>query len=184
MRSLILLGAAVTAVAATEANPIRKIVTLLQDMKKEIEAEGEKNQDLYEKFMCFCKKNKGSLGDSANAAQAQIDELSAKVKADSAEKAQLESDLAQHKKDREGAKKDLATAESLRAKEHNEFLEASGDTRANLDAVTKAIPALEQGMGATGFIQTEPRVGREFRVGVCWGFCPYWGGFAELPRAT
>jgi len=158
MRSLFLLGTAVTAVAATEANPIRKIVTLLQDMKKEIEAEGEKNQDLYEKFMCFCKKNKGSLGESAAAAQAQIDELTAKVKADSAEKAQLESDLAQHKADRTAAKKDLATAEALREKEHNAFLAESGDTKANLDAVSKAIPALEQGMGATGFIQTEAGV--------------------------
>ena len=35
----------------TEANPIRKIVTLLQDMQKEITAEGEKEKKLYDKFM-------------------------------------------------------------------------------------------------------------------------------------
>ena len=38
----------------TEANPIRKVVTLLQDMQKEIEAEGEKEKGLYDKFMCYC----------------------------------------------------------------------------------------------------------------------------------
>ena len=38
----------------TEANPIRKVVTLLQDMQKEIEAEGEKEKALYDKFMCYC----------------------------------------------------------------------------------------------------------------------------------
>ena len=37
-----------------EANPIRKVVTLLQDMQKELEAEGEKEEELYNKFMCYC----------------------------------------------------------------------------------------------------------------------------------
>ena len=35
MKSLVLLSSFATLVAATEANPIRKVVTLLQDMKKE-----------------------------------------------------------------------------------------------------------------------------------------------------
>ena len=35
-------------------NPIRRIVTLLQDMQKEIETEGEKEEEAYEKFMCYC----------------------------------------------------------------------------------------------------------------------------------
>ena len=37
-----------------EANPIRKVVTLLQDMQKELEAEGKKEEELYNKFMCYC----------------------------------------------------------------------------------------------------------------------------------
>ena len=35
-------------------NPIRRIVTLLQDMQKEIEAEGEKEEKAFDKFMCYC----------------------------------------------------------------------------------------------------------------------------------
>ena len=35
-------------------NPIRRIVTLLQDMQKEIETEGEKEEEAFEKFMCYC----------------------------------------------------------------------------------------------------------------------------------
>ena len=38
-------------------NPIRRIVTLLQEMQKEIEAEGEKEEDAFEKFMCYCPHN-------------------------------------------------------------------------------------------------------------------------------
>jgi hypothetical protein len=40
-----------------EANPIRKVVTLLQDMQKEIEKEGEVEKDMFEKFMCYCDGN-------------------------------------------------------------------------------------------------------------------------------
>ena len=35
-------------------NPIRRIVTLLQDTQKETEAEGEKEEEAFEKFMCYC----------------------------------------------------------------------------------------------------------------------------------
>ena len=36
----------------TEANPIRKVVTILQDMQKEIEAEGDKERDLCARANC------------------------------------------------------------------------------------------------------------------------------------
>ena len=34
--------------------PAVQVVTILQDMQKEIEAEGEKEKGLYDKFMCYC----------------------------------------------------------------------------------------------------------------------------------
>jgi hypothetical protein len=51
---LFALSASCVHAATVQANPIRKIVTLMQDMQKEIEAEGEKEKGLYEDFMCFC----------------------------------------------------------------------------------------------------------------------------------
>ena len=36
---------------ATVANPIRKVVNLLQMMQKKVEAEGEKEAKLFEKFI-------------------------------------------------------------------------------------------------------------------------------------
>ena len=47
-------GDEATRLNQVEANPIRKVVTLLQDMQKELEAEGKKEEDLYNKFMCYC----------------------------------------------------------------------------------------------------------------------------------
>ena len=50
-------------------NPIRRIVTLLQDTQKETEAEGEKEEEAFEKFMCFgtngdVKSNIASMSDA------------------------------------------------------------------------------------------------------------------------
>jgi len=71
------------------ANPIRRVVTLMQDMQKEIEAEGEKEEGLYKKFMCYCKGNTDNLSKAGEEAAAQIEELTAKVKAEKAEKQQV-----------------------------------------------------------------------------------------------
>ena len=50
---------ALTAVQA--ANPIRRVVTLLQEMSKEISTELETEKKQFEKFQCYCKKNKGDF---------------------------------------------------------------------------------------------------------------------------
>jgi len=67
--------------SATEINPIRKVVTLMQEMQKEVEAEGETEKDLFEKFMCYCKNNDGALKKQAADATAQADSLAAQVEA-------------------------------------------------------------------------------------------------------
>merc|ERR1719261_995851 len=93
--------------AAGGANPIRKVVTLMQNMQKEIEIEGEKEKELFDKFMCYCQGNSGDLAKSVADAKAKATELAAKLKSEEAEKTQTAQELVDHKKDREGAKKDL-----------------------------------------------------------------------------
>jgi len=155
LRTLLLCGLSCTALSLqTEANPIRKVVTLLQDMQKEIEAEGEKEKGLYDKFMCYCDGNTDGMSKSAEEAAQRITELKAKLEAEKSEKAQLDQELMQHKKDREAAKVDLDSATSIREKEHAEYVEFSGEARKNLDAMTGAIAALEKGMGKS-FLQSQ-----------------------------
>merc|ERR1719352_1823421 len=79
--------------AAAGANPIRKVVTLMQNMQKEIEAEGEKEKELFEKFMCYCQNNGGDLSKSIADAKAKASELAAKLKAEEAEKSSTAQEL-------------------------------------------------------------------------------------------
>jgi len=139
--------------ATTEVNPIRKVVTLMQEMKKEVEAEGEAEKELFEKFMCYCKNNDGALAKQAADAAAQGEEMRAKVDSETSEKKQVDQDLSQAKKDRADAKGDLAKATKLREKEHKEYMAENADAEANLAATGKAITALEKGMGAS-FLQS------------------------------
>jgi len=144
------------------ANPIRKVVTLMQNMQKEIEAEGEKEKELFEKFMCYCQNNGGDLSKSIADAKAKASELAAKLKAEEAEKSSTAQELIDHKKDREAATKDLAEATAIREKEKAEYEETTTDMQTNIDAMAGAIPALEKGMGASSLLQTKngDRLGR------------------------
>merc|ERR1719160_1410081 len=70
-------------------------------MQKEIEAAGEKEKELYDKFMCYCSGNNGDLSKAAADAKAQIEQLSVQLKAEEAEKSGIGQELIDHKKDRE-----------------------------------------------------------------------------------
>jgi len=145
---LVLFSLTQAATVQEGANPIRKIVTLLQDMQKELEAEGEKEQDAFDKFMCYCNGNTDSMKQSVADGKQFSAEASSKLEALKSEKAQLDQELADHQSSRTAAKQDLETATGIRNKEADAFAAESTDMKTNLAAMTKAIAALEKGMGS------------------------------------
>merc|ERR1719443_2483108 len=157
MTNFVLLGLFMVGASAAQVemgkNPIRKVVTLMQNMQKEIEAEGEKEKELYEKFMCFCTGSYADLTKKDEDAKAKIEELSAKLKAEVAEKTQIGQELVDHKKDRESAKQDLEEASGLRAKEAAESAAVRADSETNIAAMASAIPALEKGLSGAALLQ-------------------------------
>jgi len=139
--------------AAIAANPIRKVVTMLQMMMKKIEAEGVKEKEMYDKFMCYCANADETLGKSIGDANTKIPQLESDIKQAVEEKAQLESDLEAHQADRAAAEEAMAKATEMREKEAAAFAKEMGEDKANLDALAKALAAIEKGM-AGGFLQT------------------------------
>merc|ERR1719261_1953184 len=138
---------------ALSANPIRKVVTMLQMMMKKIEAEAVKEKDLFDKFMCYCATADGTLGKSISDANTKIPQLESDIKQASEEKAQLEADLEAHQSDRSAAEEAMAKATEMREKEAAAFAKEMGEDKANIDALTKALAAIEKGL-AGGFLQT------------------------------
>jgi len=138
---------------AARANPIRKVVTMLQNMQKKVEAEGEKELALFEKFMCYCKNSGGDLAKSIADAGTKMPELESSIASGEAKKTQLDEDIKQHQTDRSAAKAAMAEATALRTKEAGEYATESAEDSANLAATAKATAAIEKGMGSA-FLQT------------------------------
>merc|ERR550537_1499184 len=135
------------------ANPIRKVVTLLQMMQKKVEAEGVKEAELFEKFMCYCKTSGETLAKSLADGEMKMPQLASDIKEAESAKAQLEEELTQHQTDRDEAKSAMAKATEIREKEAAAFAKEEANDKANIDAIRKAIGAIEKGM-AGGFLQT------------------------------
>jgi septal ring factor EnvC (AmiA/AmiB activator) len=135
------------------ANPIRRVVTLLQSMQAKIEAEGEQQDKNFAKFQCYCETNAAKLSDSVDQAKSKIESLSTDIESSSQDRAQTVADLASAKESRESAQKAIADATAQRQAEAKAFEETSTEFKTNIAAMEKAIPAIENGMGGS-FLQT------------------------------
>jgi len=145
--------AGVSQAASTQVNPIRKVVTMLQNMQTKITAEGEKKEKIFDEYMCYCKNADGTLGKSISAAENKIPQVEAAISEGAAEKKQLESELKEAQVSRVEAKDTIAEATAIREKEAAAFAKKETELKTNLAALGKAIPAIEKGMGGA-FLQT------------------------------
>merc|ERR1719296_543260 len=159
-------------------NPVRKVVTLLQMMQKKVTEEGDKEKELYEKFMCYCKNGAGDLEASIADSEEKLGQLPEDIKAKEAEKAKTEEDLKTARSNLASAKAAMKEATAIREKEAAAFAAEKAEADSNLFAIngrcTKqkpggeyspeecskvggdfvgALPALEKGM-AGAFLQT------------------------------
>merc|ERR1719443_435942 len=126
---------------------------MLQAMQKKVTAEGKKEQELFDKFMCYCKNGDEALAKSIGDAEAKMPQVTADIEAGESEVKQLKSDLKSHQTDRAAAKAAMAEATSIREKEASAFADLKAEADANIAAATKATAAIEKGM-AGSFLQT------------------------------
>jgi len=146
-------AAAEREVSMAAVNPIRKVVTMLQTLKSKVESEGEKERELHEKYMCYCKGAGDTLGKGIADAQTRAPQLTASIEAGNGQMAQLKEDLKNHQNDRAAAKTAMAEATALREKENAAFNTVESETSTNIAGIEKAIAAIEKGAGGA-FLQT------------------------------
>jgi len=153
----VVLLSAVCNVGAVETslnvNPIRKVVTMLQNMQKKIAAESVKKEKAYDQYMCYCSNADETLGKSISDAETKIPQLESSIKEDAALKKQLEAELKEAQTSRVEAKDAIAKATAIREKEAKAYAKVKSDAETNIGALSKAIPAIEKGMGSA-FLQT------------------------------
>merc|ERR1719510_820737 len=85
------------------ANPIRRVVTMLQMMQRKVQEEGKKEKQLFDKFMCYCDTSSDALKQSIAAAETKVPQLESSIKEAKAEVDRLKGDVEQAKSDRADA---------------------------------------------------------------------------------
>jgi len=126
---------------------------MLQAMQKKVTAEGEKEQKLYDKFMCYCKNGASDLSTSIAGSKTKVPQLQSDIESSVSQLAQLKEDLKSHQADRSSAKEAMGKAQSLREKDAKAFAKEKASLDADLKALGGAITAIEKGMSG-GFLQT------------------------------
>merc|ERR1740123_69065 len=135
------------------ANPIRKVVTMLQSIQKKFAAEGEREKQLFDKYSCWCRSGAGKLAESITGATAKVPQVQSDIEGGEGQLAQLKADLKQHQSDRDAAKASSAEATAIREKEAAAFAAEKAEYDANIDALSGAIAAISKGM-VGGFLQS------------------------------
>merc|ERR1719359_1554969 len=125
---------------------------MLQMLEKKVRADGKKEDELFEKFMCYCKTGGSTLSASISAAEAKVPAVGSDIEEAEAKLKQDKEDLKNAQTDRAAAKAAMAEATSIREKEAEAFAAEKSELVANIDMMTKATTAIENGM--TGFLQT------------------------------
>jgi uncharacterized phage infection (PIP) family protein YhgE len=140
--------------SSSEANPLLKIVGMMEDMRTELEKEAKDEKDIFEEAMCICKKGEKELGGVISFSTSEIERLESAVESGTAGKAKLASEIKDHKQDKIDTTKSLEEATAIRENEHKKFVETEADMKSNLEGLNKAIPRIEnQAAGGAAFIQ-------------------------------
>merc|ERR1719297_15582 len=100
--------------ATARANPIRKVVNMLQKMQAKVQEEGEKEKALFEKYMCYCKQAGGDLAKGIEKAGSSISEFGTKIKAAEDQMTQLKDQLKEAQVERATAKNAMSEATAVR----------------------------------------------------------------------
>eukprot|EP00933_Yihiella_yeosuensis_P055771 TRINITY_DN5468_c0_g1_i1.p1 TRINITY_DN5468_c0_g1~~TRINITY_DN5468_c0_g1_i1.p1 ORF type:complete len:707 (+),score=234.65 TRINITY_DN5468_c0_g1_i1:169-2289(+) len=131
-------------------NPIRKVTKMLEKMKEKCAEEGDKEEDLYKKYQCYCKTNEEKLQNTIKANEDKLPDIKAKLQAAKDAKVVLDQDIVNLKADRDEAEKALQEATALREKEHEEFKARTDELTTNIPAVLRAYDALKKSIEQPG----------------------------------
>jgi len=148
-------GTSVAEATRSSDNPIRRVVTMLQNMQAKVVEEGKRDAAIHEKYMCYCSSD--SLEKAIAAAEKRLTELESDIKEFTQMTESLAIELQNHQKVRAEANKAIKEATAVREKEAAIFTKESTDKKKDLAAMGKAITALEKGM-TYEFLQTETAV--------------------------
>jgi chromosome segregation ATPase len=124
--------------------PVTKVINLLKDMQKQLEAEGEQDQEIYDKMACWCKTNDAEKSKAIADAEQRIAMLTDSIEEGTAKSAQLTAEIENLEKEVAANQQALGKATALRQKELAEFNAAEKDMLQAISSLKAAITVLKK----------------------------------------
>jgi len=131
------------AAAATTVSPVEKVISLLEDLVTESEAEGAAEAKTYDTFACFCKDNTDTKSTSILDGQDNIESLSATISEKTATKEEKITEIGERKVRQEELAKTLEETKVRLAQERSEYEARNADLEKAISSLENAIAALD-----------------------------------------
>jgi len=145
------------------ANPVRRVVQMLQMLQQKADEEFAKEEGLFSKAMCQCSSTIGALRQSAADATEKLPQLDSAIKGGRAEQAELQSDIAHAKAERADSETTLGEARETRKREAAAHEKAAATTAAHVKSLNDAVASLSSA-GTSALLQDRAQVASLQRV--------------------
>lgn len=130
--------------AEETSTPVEQVVTLLKEMKAEVEATGKEDDAAYEEYACWCKTNKEEHEAQVEQQKQEIADLNNAIESGVAKEAQLGAEIKTLKEDIAEDEQALEQATAIREKESAEYQAEAADMNETIMLLGQAIEVLSK----------------------------------------
>merc|ERR1719469_73452 len=136
-------------------NPVKRVTNLLQKMKAELDAEADKESEMYDKMVCWCETNEKEKKKAIADADVKDRELVAEIESRSARFGQLSANIEQTKKEIGENTAALKEATSIRETEAAKFREEEKDLVQQITNLRNAVAVLSKHQKTQALLQVD-----------------------------
>merc|ERR1719409_2085308 len=126
-------------VEAAKNRPVSKVINLLKDMLKQLEKEGEDDEEVYDQMACWCETYDKEKTKSIASGEARIGELTSKIEELTGLSAQLNTEIKILSEEVAKNQAALDEATAMRQKELAEFTAEEKDMLFSISALKQAV---------------------------------------------
>jgi len=124
--------------------PVTRVITLLNDMQKQLEKEQETDEEVFEQMQCWCKTNDKDKTAAIKEAEQTIEQLSARIEELTAQSARLHTEIGNLNEEVAENQEALAKATAIREKEYAAFTQEEKDMLEAIKSLKSAITVLSK----------------------------------------
>jgi len=122
---------------------VKKVISMLGDMKKQVLDEGEEEAKAYNKFACFCKDTTVDKTTAIQEGEDAKESLIAEIEKLEVKRKELDEEMAKLEEEIEEVEKEIREAKEIRAKEKEEYDRNEADLAGAISAIAAALQVIK-----------------------------------------